>query len=487
VRRRATTTVPAPGAARSFWLQEALANDPGDPCPPLVGGVTADVCIVGGGFAGLWTALELSAREPGMRIALLEQDICGGGASGRSGGFFSSSWWDAPAICALFGDEEGMRYLHAIADTVSEVGAWLEEHRVDAWFHHEGAMRVETGAWQSEPTERSAAGFLAARGLGDRLRAISLDEARTIADSPRFTAASLGTDSAIVQPARLARGMRRVALERGVHIFERTAMRSLERSRPAVVRTPHGAVKADQVVLTTGAWAAGMSGFRRSFGVIVDQVVATEPIPDRLRELGWTSHVGIGDGRDLLYYLRPTDDGRIVIGGGALGVVFGGRAGGPAATHDRRVASAAARGLLWMFPQLDGIRFTHAWGGPIDQTATFLPFFRSLEPGNVHAGLGFSGHGLSQTMVGGRILASLVQGRRDRWTSMPVVAREAKAPPEPLRFPAVWLSSRSLELGDRRQDAGRPRGAVLDLVGGAPLAYRNRLTRRAARRRDLDQ
>jgi len=106
-----------------------------------------------------------------------------------------------------------------------------------------------------------------------------------------------------------------------------------------------------------------------------------------------------------------------------------------------------------MFPQLEGVRFTHAWGGPIDQTATFLPFFRSLEPGNVHAGLGFSGHGLSQTMVGGRILASLVQGRRDRWTSMPVVGRESMTPPEPLRFPAVWLSSRALEVGDRRQDA----------------------------------
>ena len=484
---RAVTTAPAPGAARSFWLQEALADEPGDPCPPLVGAATADTCIVGGGFAGLWTALELSTREPGMRIALLEQDICGGGASGRNGGFFSSSWWDAPAICGLFGEDEGMRYLRAIADTVDEVGIWLEEHDVDAWYHHEGAMRVETGAWQSEPAERSAAGFLTTRGEGGRLRAISLDEARTIADSPRFTAAFLGTDSATVQPARLARGMRRVALERGVHIFERTAMRSLERSRPAVVRTPHGAIKADQVVLTTGSWAAGMPDFRRSFGVIVDQVVATEPMPDRLREIGWTSHVGIGDGRELLYYLRPTDDGRIVIGGGALGVVFGGRADGRAVTHDRRVASAAARGLLWMFPQLEGVRFTHAWGGPIDQTATFLPFFRSLEPGNVHAGLGFSGHGLSQTMLGGRILASLVQGRRDRWTSMPVVGRESNTPPEPLRFPAVWLAARALELGDRRQDAGRPRGALLDLIGGAPLAYRNRLTRRASRRRALGQ
>ena len=200
-----------------------------------------------------------------------------------------------------------------------------------------------------------------------------------------------------------------------------------------MVRTEHGAVKADQVVLTIGAWAAGWPGFRRSFGVIADHMVVTEPIPERLAEIGWTSQVGIADGRDLLFYLRPTDDHRIAIGGGGLGVVFGGRASGRGATHDRRVAEVAARGLLWLFPQLEGVRFTHAWGGPIDQTPSFLPFYRTLLPGNVHAGLGFSGHGLSQTMVGSRILASIVLGVQDRWTSLPVVGPMNSARSRPSR------------------------------------------------------
>lgn len=482
--RSVSSRAPAPGATRSFWLEEALANDAGEPCPPLTSNVVADVCVVGGGFAGLWTAIELSVRDSSLRIALIEQDICGGGASGRNGGFFSSSWWDAPAICAIFGDEQGIRYLHAVADTVEDAGAWFERHDIDAWFHHEGALRVATGTWQLEPEGSSAAEFLATRGEGDRLRQIGPDEARAIADSPRFVSGWFGPDSAVVQPARLARGLRRIALQRGVRIFERSAMTGLERSRPAVVRTTHGAVKAAQVVLTTGAWAAGWPGFRRSFGVIVDQVVATEPIPELLREIGWTSQIGIGDCRELLYYLRPTDDGRIVIGGGALGVVFGGRAGGRAVTHDARVAEAAARGLAWLFPQLEGVRFTHAWGGPIDQTATFLPFFRTLEPGNVHAGLGFSGHGLSQTMVGGRILASLAQGIVDEWTSMPVVCSEAKTPPEPLRYAALWLTSRAIEIGARREDQGRSRGAALGAVGNAPVDYREWLTRRATANRD---
>ncbi|MGB7805188.1 MAG: FAD-dependent oxidoreductase [Actinomycetota bacterium] len=477
-------SMPDPGAARSFWLQEALGADPGEPCPPLEAHVAADVCIVGGGFAGLWTAIELSAREPAMRIALLEQDICGGGASGRNGGFFSSSWWDVEALCGLFGDDDGLRYAHAVSDTVGEAGTWLADHDVDAWFHHDGVLGIRTGTWQEGPGGEGPAAFLEARGLGDRMRPLTVERAREIADSPRITGARFIEDSAIVQPARLARGLRRVALERGVRIFERTTVTGLDRSRPAVVRTEHGAVKADQVVLAIGAWAAGWPGFRRSFGVIADHMVVTEPIPERLAEIGWTSFAGIADGRDLLFYLRPTDDHRIAIGGGGLAVVFGGRASGRSATHDRRVADVAARGLLWLFPQLEGVRFTHAWGGPIDQTPSFLPFYRTLQPGNVHAGLGFSGHGLSQTMVGSRILASMVLGVQDRWTSLPVVGGElGKAPPEPFRYPAIKAAGWALERGDRRADAGRPRGWLDATVGAAPQAWRDRLVARASRRR----
>jgi glycine/D-amino acid oxidase-like deaminating enzyme len=481
---RTTVEVPAPGAARSFWLQEALAADPGEPAPPLAATLSADVCIVGGGFAGLWTAIELTEREPDLRIALLERDICGGGASGRNGGFFSSSWWDAPAICGLFGEREGLRYAGALADSIAEAGAWVEEHDVDAWFHHEGTMAILAGSWQQARAGSQAISFLERRGLGDRLRPMTVERARGIADSPRIEGARFMPDGAVVQPARLARGLRRVALERGVAIFERTDVVGIDHGRPAVIRARDGAVKAEHVVLTMGAWAAGWPGFRRSFGVVADHMVVTEPIPEALEEIGWTSNVGIADGRDLLYYLRPTDDGRIAIGGGGLSVIFGGHASSRAATHDRRVAEVAARGLVWLFPKLEGVKFTHAWGGPIDQTASFLPFFRTQRPGNVHVGLGFSGHGLSQTMVGGKILASLVLGADDDWSSLPVVGPGlGKAPPEPLRYPAVRAAAWALERGDRREEGGRSRGAITGWIGEAPTRNRERLVARASRGR----
>jgi glycine/D-amino acid oxidase-like deaminating enzyme len=469
--------MPTPGAARSFWLQEALAADPGDPAPPLERHVVADVCIVGGGFAGLWTAFRLTERAPGMRVAVVEQDIVGGGASGRNGGFVSSSWHDLGALIDLFGHEEGMRYAMALADAVPEIGRIAASLGIDCWFHREGVLGVATGAWQD--------GFGTDRlpdEVADRRTPLSAEEARAYADSPRFVGGSFTPDNGICQPARLARGLRRVLLERGVRIFERTPMVELGRDRPAVVRTPQGAVKADYVVVTTGAWAAGMRPFARSFGVIADYVVATEPIPDKLEEIGWTSQVGVADGREWLYYLRPTDDHRIVIGGGAGSAVYGGRGGGRDANARRHYAETAAGGLLWMFPQLEGTRFTHAWGGPIDQTPTFVPFYRTLEPGNVHAGLGYSGHGLTQTFVGGHILASTVLGETDEWTSLAVNRPEVVlAPPEPLRYPLVKMAAFALERGDARQDAGRSRGWVYDRIGGAPLRYRERVVRRGAR------
>jgi len=467
--------MPDPGAARSFWLEEALRFDPGEPCPPLDARVVADVCIVGGGFAGLWTAVRLSERDPSLRIALLEQDIVGGGASGRNGGFFTSSWWDLTALVGLYGEQEGLRYALALADSIEDAATFCAANAIDCWFHRDGTMGVRAGSWQEAIGRQEAIDLCRRLGVADRMIPLTAAETREHADSPSFLGGVFLRDGAVVQPARLARGLRRVLLDRGVRIYERSRVTGLERSVPAVVRTAHGAVRADRVVLTHGAWAVGWPAFRRSFSVIVDYVVVTEPIPELLKEIGWTSQVGIADGREWLYYLRPTDDGRIAIGGGAGGVVFGGRASGRAVTHDRCVAEVAARGLLRMFPQLAGTRFTHAWGGPIDQTAAFVPFYRTLDPGTIHAGLGYSGHGLSQTYVGGKILASTVLGTDDEWTSLAVNRPERmKVPPEPLRWVGVKAIASALERGDAREEAGKRRGVMNELVGSGPIALRER-------------
>jgi glycine/D-amino acid oxidase-like deaminating enzyme len=181
--------------------------------------------------------------------------------------------------------------------------------------------------------------------------------------------------------------------------------------------------------------------------------------------------MGVADLREMLYYLRRTSDGRIAIGGGAMGIVYDSRIKGRALTS-ARLAEVAARGLTWLFPQLDGVRFDAAWSGPMDITSAALPFFETAPGGNLHAGLGFSGHGLTGTKLGGKILASLVLGGDDEWSRMPVVGPPlVKLPPEPLRWPLVKSVAWAHEAGDRAQEEGRRPGLLPRLVSAVYGQY----------------
>ena len=456
--RELTTPVPVVGA-RSWWLDEALRADPGQSCPPLTGDLSADVCVAGGGFTGLWTAYELTERDPSLGIALLEADVCGAGGSGANGGFFSTSWLQLSSLCNVLGEEGGVTWAATLAEMVGELDAWIARHeaRIDA--HHEGILYARAGEWQPGPDAETFR-LLRAHGYADRLVAVDAAEARRVAASPRFVGGVFTPDLTVLQPAKLARELRRVLLERGVRIFEGTPVERIEAGRPARVVTPAGSVAAGQVVDCTGAWAARQRHFRRAFTVCVDYVVVTEPVPELLEAIGWTSHRGLADLREMLYYLRPTDDGRIAIGGGAMKITYDNRIGGRALTS-QRVAERAAQGLVWLFPQLEGVRFDAAWSGPMDLTNTALPFFVSAPGGNVHAGLGFSGHGLTSTKAGGKILASLALGADDRWSRMPTVGRRPpQPPPEPLRWPLVNSVTWAHEHSDRAHEAGRGQGLV---------------------------
>ena len=456
--RELTTPVPVVGA-RSWWLDEALRADPGQSCPPLTGDLSADVCVAGGGFTGLWTAYELTERDPSLGIALLEADVCGAGGSGANGGFFSTSWLQLSSLCGVLGEEGGVTWAATLAEMVGELDAWIARHeaRIDA--HHEGILYARAGEWQPGPDAETFR-LLRAHGYADRLVAVDAAEARRVAASPRFVGGVFTPDLTVLQPAKLARELRRVLLERGVRIFEGTPVERIEAGRPARVVTPAGSVAAGQVVDCTGAWAARQRHFRRAFTVCVDYVVVTEPVPELLEAIGWTSHRGLADLREMLYYLRPTDDGRIAIGGGAMKITYDNRIGGRALTS-QRVAERAAQGLVWLFPQLEGVRFDAAWSGPMDLTNTALPFFVSAPGGNVHAGLGFSGHGLTSTKAGGKILASLALGADDRWSRMPTVGRRPpQPPPEPLRWPLVNSVTWAHEHSDRAHEAGRGQGLV---------------------------
>jgi putative aminophosphonate oxidoreductase len=438
---------------RSLWLQEALAED-SDDAPILEGDVRADVCIVGGGYTGLWTALQLKEEAPSLEVAVVEADVCGGGASGRNGGFVLTWWSKLTTLQKVCGTEEAVRLATASAEAVTEIGRFCADHAIDAAFHQDGWLwaatnRAQLGSWTQtvEAAERTGA---------HPFEEWSADRCAARTGSPVHVGGVFEPIAAIVQPARLARGMRRVALQRGVRIFERSPMTTLDRRPSVVVRAPRGSVRADAVVLAMNAWSVRFREVRRAVLVVGSDIVATPPIPDRLAGIGWTDGLSISDARLLVHYYRTTDDGRIAFGKGGGALAFGSRVGGRFEGTSPRLEAVEGH-FRAIYPMLGDIPIESSWTGPIDRTRTGLPFFGALSSApNVFAGVGYSGNGVGPSYVGGRILASLALGKRDEWSTCGLVrARPGGFPPEPVRYLGGSVVKAAVARKERAEDDGR--------------------------------
>ncbi len=466
--------VPRP-ARGSWWLEEAMAlpEFAGPPAPPLSGDTTADVVILGGGYTGMWTAWFLKEREPDADVVLLEQDVCGGGPSGRNGGFVNSFWGYVDEAVDLFGETPARGLCLAAEAAVRDVGAFCAEHGIDAWFTQAGDLGVATSPAQ-EGRWRETVEAAARLGFGDRLRELEADAVRERCRSPLFGRAMLTTDAATVQPARLARGLRRLLLEAGVRIFEHTPVRRFRPGPPAVSETPGGAITAERAVVALNAWAASWRAFSRSLAVRGTYMVVTVPAPERLEDLGWTDGVAIWNHRSAVNYLRTTADGRIAFGTGGMQPGLGRRIG-PRFRYDERFVAVVAEQFRRMFPSLADVPLEAAWGGPIDVSGTHFPFFGTMRTGNVHYGLGYTGNGVGPSHLGGRILAKLVLGLDDEDTRLPIATTEPKRfPPEPFKALGVRAVNGAILRKDAAEDAGRPVDPVTSLVARLPrrLGYR---------------
>ncbi|MEO5940783.1 MAG: FAD-dependent oxidoreductase [Candidatus Limnocylindrales bacterium] len=465
-----------PGGRRSFWLREALADEGPElaadvAAAPLAGRVQTDVAILGGGYSGLWTALRIRELEPAARVTIVEQDLCGGGPSGRNGGFVSGWWDELPALTRQFGEAEALRTVRALDAAIASLGPWCAAHGVDAELVERGSLQVSAAPSQDDAWVEATAAC-ARVGEGERWRAQTVDDVAARVRSPVFRGGAFMPGAATVQPARLARGLRRVALEQGITIHERTTA-TLPGDAPRrhggwgrgpveIVTTSAegaGVVSAEQVVVATNAWAAGWAPVARRLLTWSSYIVLTEPIPDRLAEIGWTDGEGLSDSRFTLHYARTTADGRIAIGGGGGRAGWGGRIG-RAFTHDEASARRAADGLRRWFPSLSDVRIDDAWGGPIDISDDHRPWFATRPGGRVHHGLGYSGNGVGPAILGGRILAALATGRAgdDEAASLPIAGAGATPrafPPEPFRGAGARVFRAAMVRREEAEEAGR--------------------------------
>ncbi len=458
---------PPPRTTRGWWMDEALANDPGEPCPPLAADTAADVVILGGGYTGMWTAYFLKERDPGVDVVLLEQDICGGGPSGRNGGFVNGYWSSIGELAQRFGDGDALELCLAASRSVAEIGRFCQRT-----VSTPGSPTP--ASWPRRRTRsRKARGSASSRKRGASARRTSSSSSPPTRSASESTRQSCLVASSIptlppCSPHDLARGLRRVLLERGVRIFEGTPVRRFAAGPPSIAETPGGSVRAAEAVIGVGSWGIHWKRFRRNLAVRGSYIVLTEPSPERLEEINWTDGEALRDLRPSLHYVRTTPDGRIAMG--CAGMQPGlARKIGPRFTYDERFLRKAAADLHRMFPSFRDVPIAAGWGGPIDVAGMYLPFFGSSRSGNVHHGLGFTGNGVAPCHLGGRILASLAMHAEDGFSRLALVTHEPlRFPPEPILSPGMLVVNEAIRRKDDAEDRGRRPNPLVTFVSRMP-------------------
>ena len=409
------------GSTASWWQDEA---PPDEELPPLEGTVEADVAIVGGGFTGLWTALELKRRQPSAHVVLLEAARCGDGASGRNGGFLHGYWASLSRLVAALGVDDAV----AVARSATGVYDAVRALGDDVWLNETGMLAVATGPAHDAELERAVA---LAANAGAPEEAVLVERDALPVHSPAFRGAVRYRDCATVQPARLVRALRRAVLAAGVVVHERTAVLSLD---GASALCAGGAVRAEEIVVATNAAAARWPGARH-VAVFRSAIVLTEPVPDLHERIGWQAGEAVCDERTYLNYFRPTNDLRVLMG---------------SASGDLPRAEAALRLL---FPALADVPIAARWEGAIDVSSDRLPVFGTVPGTRIHYGLGYTGNGVGPSWLGARILASLALGGDGE---SPLATRKPPTlPPEPFRTVGGRVVRRALLAVDDAEEAGR--------------------------------
>jgi glycine/D-amino acid oxidase-like deaminating enzyme len=422
---------------------------------PLTTAEHADVCIVGGGFTGLWAALQIKRLAPDADIVLIEREYCGAGASGRNGGWVNG--WDdiLPKLVSRFGKDAALWLVDASRRSLDDIRETVCEGEIDCDLAFEGGLTVALSPAQVEGILEAA---LLAREMGcdDYFRILDRDEAVALSGAPRAEAGALILHAGSVQPALLVQGLRRLAAGAGVRVYEATPMVGLERGLPAIVKTPSGSVTADKVVLASGARLGLVPELRRTIFIIPSHVVATESSRDALDRLGWRAGRPFSDGRTAVHYAQRSSDGRLVFGRGGGRLGYGGRII-PAHFHDAREIESIVTDMRGMLPAARDLAIEWRWGGPLERTQHGIPWVGTLgQHRNVFYGLGYSGNGVSASNLIGRTLASVVLDLGDDYARSPLVSDPpAYLPPEPIRSAGARAVRSAIERCEIVEDASR--------------------------------
>ncbi|WP_320772807.1 FAD-dependent oxidoreductase [Streptomyces sp. CRN 30] len=433
----------------AYWL-----DDPGRPRPrpALTAAESCDLLVVGGGYSGLWTALLAKERDPRRDVVLVEAREAGWAASGRNGGFCAASLTHGPANGLTRWPDEFPRLHELGARNLDEFERAVDAHALDCDFERTGEITVATAPHQAAELRAVYEG-MDRRGLADGLEFLDARAVREQVDSPTFLAGLHDRRGvALLDPARLAWGLKRACLRLGVRMYEHTPALTL---RPygagMVVRTPYGSVRARSTALGTNVFPSLVRRVRPYTVPVYDYALMTEPLTaDQLASVGWRRRQGLADSANRFHYFRLTAGNRVLWGGYDAVYPYGGRVRAEYDDRPRTYAKLAGH-FFTCFPQLEGVRFTHAWGGAIDTCSRFAAFFGTAHRGRVAYAAGYTGLGVGATRFGANVMLDLLAGERTERTELEMVRRKPLPfPPEPFAWTGIALTKWSLARADTR-------------------------------------
>ncbi len=446
---------------RCFWLDQ---KERPEALPSLEGSEKADLAIVGGGFTGLWSALQAKERDPEREVVVVEASTVAEGASGRNGGFADPS--------LTHGLLNGLHHFRKEIVPIEKLGhdnyegflASLERHGIDARAERNGVLGVATAPHQVEDLRE----YLdCLQRFGEEASWLDREAVRAELDSPTYLAGIWRRTGAIVDPARLAWGLRDAVLRQGVRLYEHSRVDGFGRSGAGFrLDCGPGSVQAEKVIFATNAFRSPLRRMRRATIPIWDYALMSEPLsPSRLESLGWQQRQGVGDSGNQFHYYRLTLDDRILWGGYDAIYHFGNRIE-PEFEQRRESFEGLSRRFFATFPQLEGLRFTHGWGGPIATTTRFCLDAGSAYGGRVSWATGYTGLGVVASRFGATAALDLVDRPEAPHLALSLVRkRPFPWPPEPFRSIGVELTQRALARADRNQGRRGPWLRLLDWVG----------------------
>ncbi|WP_184713512.1 NAD(P)/FAD-dependent oxidoreductase [Streptosporangium saharense] len=447
---------------KPYWLDSAAKPEPS---PRLFGKTTAALAVVGGGFSGLWTALMAKERDPSLDVVLLEGRKIGWAASGRNGGFAMATLTHGIANGLERWPEEIALLEHMGLTNLDELGETVARYGIDCGYERTGELHVATEPWQLAEMHQ---GVEVARELGVRFDVLDQDQVRAEVNSPTYVGGHWERDGcAMLDPARLAWGLRQACLSLGVRVHERTPVRHMRDTGTYLeLLTPHGTVRADRVALGTGVFQPLLRRLKHFLVPVYDYVLMTEPLSqEQLASVGWRNRQGVGDSANQFHYYRLTSDNRILWGGYDAVYYNGGRIRPEYEQRDETFVKLAEH-FFTTFPQLSGLRFTHRWGGVIDTCSRFSAFYGTAHGGRLAYAAGYTGMGVGATRFGANVMLDLLGGEETERTELRMVREKPLPfPPEPVRSAGIQMTRWSIAQADLNQGRRNLWLRTLDKMG----------------------